>query len=83
MISLIERMLGQVVWRNGNFPRGIAVDEFLRRLSRIVRRVEADIHEERRILLRLLAQMFDGALGPDLRRVLNPILCGILPLPGV
>ena len=40
-------ILGQVVLRHLHLVERIAVDVFLRRLARVVRRVEGDVHEER------------------------------------
>src|ERR1022692_1447129 len=44
--AVIERMLGKVIWRDLDAGTGIAVHKLARGLPGIVRRVEADIHQE-------------------------------------
>src|ERR1700728_420683 len=76
-------MLGQVVGRDFDTLCRITVDKLPGSLTWIVRRIEADVHEERIVLTRLRAQMIDRALRPDLCRVLDAISRRVLPLLGV
>ena len=61
--TVVKGMFGQVVFGNLNLIRGIRVDEFLGCLTRIVRRIEGDEHEERLVRLLPFSQELNRIVG--------------------
>ena len=62
---VLVRILVEVARRNLDAAQRVAVDVFLRGLSRVVRRVERDVHEKRPLVLLGFADVVDSIVRDD------------------
>ncbi len=80
VVALIEGVFGKIVGRDLDSVRWIAFNEIARGLARIVRGIEADVHEKRLAGGSFGLQVFDGAVDPKCGGVADLALRAVQPL---
>ena len=68
---LVVRVLGDEVLRNGDLVERVAINEFFRRLPRVVRSVKGDVHEEGVVGFLCHPEIIDGVIADDFAPVFS------------